>query len=76
MLERAVLLLVDSRSQCERLGELQHAPHLAERAVEAGRFCAEPHALDADGITVCDFTGLGVEDLFIAQHVYQKVEQG
>jgi ornithine cyclodeaminase len=67
LLRRAQLLLVDSRAQCERLGELQHAPAERDRAVEIGAFCAAPIAFDRAGITVADFTGLGAEDLFIAE---------
>lgn len=67
LLRRASLLLVDSRAQCERLGELQHAQSERERATEIGAFCAAPVAFDRAGITVADFTGLGAEDLFIAE---------
>lgn len=73
VLETAALLLVDSLAQCERLGELQHAPRLKEKAVEAGAFFAAPRAFDRGGVTVCDLTGLGVEDLFIAQSIYEKL---
>jgi ornithine cyclodeaminase len=71
ILEEASLLLVDSLAQCERLGELQHAPHLAPRAVELGRFCVAPVNYDAGGIVVADFTGLGIEDLFVGAHCYE-----
>jgi len=67
ILRRASLLLVDSLSQCERLGELQHAPSEKSRAIELGAFCARPAPFDRAGVTVADFTGLGVEDLFIAE---------
>ena len=67
ILRRASLLLVDSRAQCERLGELQHARSEAGRAVELGEFCERPAPFDRSGITVADFTGLGAEDLFIAE---------
>jgi ornithine cyclodeaminase len=67
ILRRAGLLLVDSRRQCERLGELQHAPDQAGRAVE---FAGAP--LEAGGISVADFTGLGVQDLYIAEYVYER----
>ena len=67
LLRRASLLLVDSCAQCERLGELQHARSERERAIEIGAFCAAPVAYDRDGITIADFTGLGAEDLFIAE---------
>ncbi|MCX6626839.1 MAG: ornithine cyclodeaminase family protein [Candidatus Solibacter sp.] len=70
ILRRASLLLVDSRRQCEKLGELQHAPCQAGRAVEIGEYCATPVAIDPAGITVADFTGLGVEDLYIAEYCY------
>jgi ornithine cyclodeaminase len=73
ILRQAVLLLVDSVSQCEHLGELQHAPEAKERAVEAGVFCDAPVAFDSRGLSICDFTGLGVEDLFIAKYCYEKV---
>lgn len=67
LLGRAALLLVDSRAQCERLGELQHAPGDRARAIEIGAFCAAPVAYDRAGITIADFTGLGALDLFIAE---------
>jgi ornithine cyclodeaminase len=67
ILRRACLVLVDSRAQCERLGELQHVLSEKARAIEIGSFCAAPSPYDRDGITVADFTGLGAEDLFIAE---------
>ena len=70
ILRRAALLLVDSLSQCERLGELQHALSEKPRAIELGRYCASPSVPAPGSVTVCDFTGLGVEDLAIAELVY------
>ena len=67
ILRHADLLLVDSVAQCERLGELQHARELGEKAVEIGSFCERPRAVQS---SVADLTGLGVEDLFIAEMVY------
>jgi ornithine cyclodeaminase len=67
ILRRATLLLVDSKAQCERLGELQHAKSETSRAVELGWFCERPAPYDRSGITVADFTGLGAEDLYIAE---------
>jgi ornithine cyclodeaminase len=72
ILRRAGLLLADSRRQCEKLGELQHAPSEWERARDIGEFCIAPGAASADAITVCDFTGLGVEDLYIAEYCYER----
>jgi ornithine cyclodeaminase len=65
ILRAADLLLVDSRAQCEKLGELQHVREL--QAVEIGEFCERPRAAVS---SVADFTGLGVEDLFIAELIY------
>ncbi len=70
ILRRAGLLLVDSRRQCAKLGELQHAADQAGRAVEIGEYCEAPVAFDSAGITVADFTGLGIEDLYIAEYCY------
>lgn len=73
ILQDASLLLADSRRQCEKLGELQHAPAECGPAREIGDFCLSPTAIDRDAITVCDFTGLGVEDLYIAEFCYERV---
>jgi ornithine cyclodeaminase len=70
ILRRASLLLVDSLHQCEKLGELQHALDQSDRALEIGEYCDVPVAIDPEGITVADFTGLGVEDLYIAESCY------
>jgi ornithine cyclodeaminase len=67
ILRSADLLLVDSRAQCERLGELQHATELQAR--EIGEFCERPQPVVS---SVADFTGLGVEDLFIAEMVFEN----
>ena len=67
ILRKSSLLLVDSLRQCEHLGELQHALAEKPRAIEIGAFCASPSDYDRSGITVADFTGLGAEDLFIAE---------
>src|SRR5215471_8007116 len=63
ILKRAALVLADSRAQSVKLGELQHAPEELERTVELGEFFEAPATLAAAAVTVCDFTGLGVEDL-------------
>jgi ornithine cyclodeaminase len=72
ILWQAALLLVDSRQQCEKLGELQHAPEQRERAIEIGAFCQSKPPWDGRGITVCDMTGLGVEDLYISEYCYEN----
>ena len=72
ILRGAALLLADSLRQCAKLGELQHAPDQAERAREIGAYCDAPSPFDPAGVTVADFTGLGVEDLAIAEYVYER----
>ena len=71
VLRAAARVLVDSRAQCERLGELQHAPDLA--AVEVGAFLEAPEIFSDLAVTVADFTGLGVEDLVIAEYALERL---
>jgi ornithine cyclodeaminase len=70
ILRQTELLLVDSRAQCEKLGELQHATDQSARAMEIGEFCERPRAAES---SVADMTGLGVEDLFIAEMVLEHL---
>jgi ornithine cyclodeaminase len=72
ILRRASLLLGDSLRQCEKLGELQHAPSERERAIEIGAYCSAFAGRKTPGIVVCDSTGLGVEDLYIAEYCYER----
>ncbi len=72
ILRGAAIVLADSRRQCAKLGELQHAPDQWARVVEIGEFCVSPVAAASGDITVCDFTGLGVEDLYIAEYCYER----
>jgi ornithine cyclodeaminase len=67
ILRRAAWILADSRRQCAVLGELQHAPDQIGRAIE---FTGAPLHAAPEDITVADFTGLGVEDLYIAEYVH------
>lgn len=71
LLRRADLLVVDALEQCLRLGELQHAPEQADRAVEIGLICAGTEAgrTDDDQLTVIDLTGVGVQDVAAANAV-------
>jgi ornithine cyclodeaminase/alanine dehydrogenase-like protein (mu-crystallin family) len=72
ILGRADVLVVDSRRQCAAIGELHHAiaAGLAtpDRAVELGEICADvrPGRTSAQQLTVCDLTGLGVQDVAAA----------
>jgi ornithine cyclodeaminase/alanine dehydrogenase-like protein (mu-crystallin family) len=71
LLRAADVLVVDSIAQALRLGELQHAPELADRAVEIGAICAgdTPGRTDERSLVVCDLTGLGVQDVAAANAV-------
>jgi ornithine cyclodeaminase len=76
ILRAADILLADSITQCEKLGELQHAPDQLPRAVEIGEFCenhsgAGLHTRPGTNM-IADFTGLGVEDLYIAEMIFSK----
>jgi ornithine cyclodeaminase len=72
IVRRAGLVLVDSVRQCEKLGELQHCPEQTQRAVELGAYCESPRRRPPLENTVCDLTGLGVEDLYIAEYCYEN----
>jgi len=73
-LQGADLLLADSRPQCAKFGELQHAPGEFCDAREIGEYCLDPAMPAPDAISVCDFTGLGVEDLYIAEYCYERTK--
>jgi ornithine cyclodeaminase/alanine dehydrogenase-like protein (mu-crystallin family) len=75
ILALADVLAVDSREQCGRLGELHHAIDAgavdSDSAVELGEICAGTAAgrSEPDQLTVCDLTGLGVQDVAAANVV-------
>jgi ornithine cyclodeaminase len=69
VLERADRLYCDRLEQCRRLGELQHWPGARPlEAVELGAVIrgAAPGRQKGAEITVCDLTGVGVQDTAIA----------
>lgn len=72
VLRSAEVLLVDSLAQCSRLGELQHALSEASRAIEIGAFAG---AAASNSPSVADFTGLGAEDLYIAEACWRKLKE-
>ena len=74
ILRRADVLAVDSRDQCARLGELQHAPDQVSRAVELGALIAgEAAGRTGEGqLAVCDLTGVGVQDVAAANVVLAR----
>jgi ornithine cyclodeaminase len=76
LLRRADLLVVDARAQAERLGELQHVRDLADRAIELGEICAGTARGRTDDrqLTICDLTGVGVQDVAAANAVLANAE--
>jgi ornithine cyclodeaminase/alanine dehydrogenase-like protein (mu-crystallin family) len=78
VLARADLLVVDSRDQCRRIGELHHAVDsgvvTADDAVEIGDIWGgrAPGRTSDDQLTVCDLTGVGVQDVAAAALVLER----
>ena len=86
VLVRADRLVCDSRSQCTRLGELHHAleadalsPARIEEIAELGEIVLGRRSgrRTEQEITICDLTGVGVQDTAIARLAYDRaVERG
>jgi ornithine cyclodeaminase/alanine dehydrogenase-like protein (mu-crystallin family) len=72
ILRAADVVVVDSLDQCGRLGELQHAPEV--HAVELGLVCAGSATgrTSERELTVCDLTGVGVQDVAAANVVMER----
>lgn len=72
------VLVADRRSQSVRIGELRDADDsITSRALELGQITsgAEPGRTDPDQVTVCDLTGLGVQDTAIATYALSRLEE-
>lgn len=81
ILGRADKVVCDLRSQCARLGELQHALRagiLADDApvLELGDLVTglKPGRTSDSELTVCDLTGLGIQDTSIALFAYERAK--
>jgi len=79
VLARADLLVVDSRTQCAQIGELHHALDAEivlspDDVAELGEICAglKPGRVGEDTLTVCDLTGVGVQDVAAANAVMER----
>jgi ornithine cyclodeaminase len=80
----ADLLVCDQISQCYRLGELHHALEVGvinsdDEIIELGELAAgvKVGRQSEDQITVCDLTGVGVQDTAIALLAYKRaLERG
>jgi len=82
VLSRADLLVCDHRGQCSERGELHHGLEdgtISEKneILELGELTSgrHPGRTDESQITVCDLTGVGVQDAAIATLTYEKVLQ-
>ena len=82
--ERVDLIACDRKSQVFRLGELHHALYqgfisLQDEIIELGELTSGklPGRRSDNQITICDLTGVGVQDTQIARLAYQRaVERG
>jgi ectoine utilization protein EutC len=77
-LNNATLLICDSLSQCLSMGELQHALNkLENKAIELSAIVADkkPFVRSDNDITICDLTGMGVQDTAIASLVMSKYKK-
>lgn len=78
VLGRADLVVADSIGQCVRIGEIHHAVDAGvvhvQDLVELGRITAgeEPGRTSPDQVTVCDLTGVGVQDVAAAVLVMER----
>jgi ornithine cyclodeaminase len=74
ILDAADVLVCDDRDQSARIGELQHAPANAARALELGAVAsgAVPGRTSAEQLTVCDLSGIGVQDVAAAALVLRR----
>jgi ornithine cyclodeaminase len=83
VLSRADLIVCDHRGQCAERGELHHgledgAVGEHQEIVELGDLTSGRHPGRTSGsqITVCDLTGVGVQDAAIATLAYEKAIEG
>lgn len=75
-------IVCDRKSQCFRLGELHHALEAGvinenDDISELGELTSgrRPGRRSDDEITICDLTGVGVQDTAIARYVYQRAQE-
>lgn len=83
LVARADVLVCDSVAQCSAIGELHHAIEAGvvdgSKAVELGDICAgrRPGRTAPEQLTICDLTGVGVQDVAAALVVMSRaVERG
>lgn len=77
---KADKVIVDSRSQCSAFGDVSHALKKGvirtEKLIELGEVMTNPSQgrTSANQITVCDLTGIAIQDLQIAQSIYEELK--
>lgn len=71
---RADLRVADSRAQCVDHGEFAHAAPQPSAVLELGDLISNPTLGrgNSDQITIADLTGVAVQDIAIATHVYKR----
>jgi len=76
---RADRVVCDRKSQCFRLGELHHALEAGviseqDEIIELGELTSgrKPGRQNDDEVTICDLTGVGVQDTAIAMLAYRR----
>ena len=81
VLKHATRIVCDSIPQCLERGELHHVPQddlpgVLGRVVELGAVAAHqaPGRLSDNDVTVCDLTGVGVQDTAIAAYALKAAE--
>lgn len=78
VLHRADVVCCDDRAQCARIGELRSALAAGLRdpasVIELGELAlgSAPGRTRAEDVTVCDLTGMGVQDTAIARLAYSR----
>ncbi len=78
LLATADALVCDSFDQCRKLGELKFLSDKNKQVHELGAVItgAAPGRSKNDAITVCDLTGVGVQDTAIALVAYRSLQAG
>ena len=67
VLTKADHIIADSISQCLTQGEIQHEKN--ENAIELGSWISKNKIRSESAITVCDLTGVAVQDIVIANSI-------
>lgn len=71
----ADLVVVDSLDQCSHYGDLSRAKNIdLNSVIELGTLILAPLKRQPDWITIADLTGIAIEDLQIANTIYQMLD--